>query len=575
MGRVDRKREQLLKEQELLNEETARKAEEEARIKAEKEAKEKEIQEQYDARLQAAAEEGGVKGFFKKIGISISRFGHRIKYWFTNLKLWKRILIIVLAVLLIAAAVVGAWAYSFMHKAVDIMNDGTGNVGAELTDDEDYDLSIVDVDGYVNILLLGVDSRNMDNIKGTRSDMIMIASINTETYDVTLTSVYRDTYLKLGDTSTYDKITHACVYGGPEMTIKSLNQAMDLNIQNYAIVNFKVVADIVDAVGGIEVDVQEKEIYQLNKYTKATARNIGETDYNLVTSPGVQTLQGVQAVSYGRIRKGVGDDFKRTERMRIVVSKVFEKAKKMSFSDLKKIVNLIVPQVKTNLQMEDILALGIRLPKYSISSGAGWPYHCSTGNLNKVSYVFPANLAQNTLELHQTIFGQEDYTPSSTVYSISSTIASRIAAARSSREIENEETVDSEVDTNLADNNGSADSDKKTDKKDQKKEDTGKTDPAPSDNDPGKTDPNPSDSDSGKTDPTPSDNDPGSSDSGKTDPAPVVDPTPVDPTPVDPTPVDPTPVDPTPVDPTPTPDTGGDTGGGSSQGTEDGGSGAG
>ena len=221
------------------------------------------------------------------------------------MKSWQKVLCLVLIIVLLAVSIVGAVVWNYFHGLVDTMHEKSP---------ENYDLSLVDVDGYINILLLGVDSRNMDDIKGTRSDLIMIASINKETNDVTLTSVYRDTYLKIGDTSTYDKITHACSYGGPEMTMKSLNQAMDLNLSNYAIVNFKAVADLVDAVGGITVDVQDYEINQLNKYTKQTAKNIGKKKYNLVTSAGTQTLEGVQAVSYGRIRKGVGDDFKRTER---------------------------------------------------------------------------------------------------------------------------------------------------------------------------------------------------------------------------------------------------------------------
>ena len=295
------------------------------------------------------------------------------KQWVQGLETWKKLTILAVCVLVLIIAIACVAVFDYFNGIVDEMHEPTP---------ENYDLSLVDVDGYINILLLGVDSRDMSNLKGTRSDMIMIASINKDTNDVKLTSVYRDTYLKLGDTPTYDKITHACVYGGPEMTIKSLNQAMDLNISNYAIVNFKAVADLVDAIGGITVDVQQGEIYQLNKYTKATARNIGRENYNLVTEPGVQTLEGVQAVSYGRIRKGVGDDFKRTERMRIVVSKVFEKAKTMSFGELKKIIDMMVPQVKTNLKMNDILALGIRLPQYNSSTGSGWPYKWSTGTIN-------------------------------------------------------------------------------------------------------------------------------------------------------------------------------------------------
>ena len=285
------------------------------------------------------------------------------------------------------------------------------------------------------------------------------------------------------------------------MTMKSLNQAMDLNITNYAIVNFKAVADLVDAIGGITVDVQQGEIYQLNKYTKATARNIGRKDYNLVKEPGVQTLEGVQAVSYGRIRKGVGDDFKRTERMRIVVSKVFEKAKAMPFSDLKKIIDMMVPQVKTNLTMNDILALGIRLPQYNISTGSGWPYKWSTGTINKISYVFPAGLSNNATLLHQEVFGQTDYVPSSTVNAISSEIAARIEAARKANQIENEKKGESQIDNNATDNENPGGTEPT---------DPGTTDPT----DPGTTDP----TDPGTTDPT----DPGTTDPtdpGMTDPS--------------------------------------------------------
>ena len=362
------------------------------------------------------------------------------KQWVNGLKTWQKITILTATIVILAILIVGIVVYGYFNGIINEMHEPTP---------EDYDLSLVDVDGYINILLLGVDSRDMSNIKGTRSDMIMIASINKETNDVKLTSVYRDAFLKLGDTSTYDKITHACVYGGPEMTMKSLNQAMDLNITNYAIVNFKAVADLVDAIGGITVDVQQGEIYQLNKYTKATARNIGRKNYNLVKEPGVQTLEGVQAVSYGRIRKGVGDDFKRTERMRIVVSKVFEKAKTMTFGDLKKIIDMMVPQVKTNLTMNDILALGVRLPQYNISTGSGWPYKWTTGLINKVSYVFPAGLAVNTTMLHQEVFGQTDYVPSATVNTISNEIVARIGAARKANEIKNEKEGESKPDDNV------------------------------------------------------------------------------------------------------------------------------
>ena len=360
--------------------------------------------------------------------------------WFTTLgerfaamETWKKIAILAVLVVILAVIIIGAMLAGYAERQHGIMYEETP---------EDYDLSLTAVDGYINILLLGVDSRDMNNISGTRSDAIMVVSINEETNDVKIISTYRDTYLKMGDTSTFDKITHACVYGGPEMTMKSLNQAMDLNIQNYVVVNFKAVADLVDAVGGITVDVQDFEIQQLNKYTVQTANNIGRETYQTVTAAGTQTLDGCQAVSYSRIRKGVGDDFKRTERMRTVLTKVFNKMKTMSFSEIKGLIELMTPQVKTNLDMNNILALASRLPSFNIQGSVGWPYNVTTGFIGRASVVLPVDLVANAVKLHQEMFMQEDYVPSATLTAISGQLAAKIQAARDAQEIEGEEEVE-------------------------------------------------------------------------------------------------------------------------------------
>lgn len=421
------------------------------------------------------------------------------KAWFMRLKTWQKVLLLVALILIVAMLIVGIVAYSYMHSIVDEIHNPTP---------ENYDLSLVDVDGYINIALLGVDSRDMENIKGTRSDALMVVSINKDTNDVKVVSIYRDTYLKMGDTSTYDKITHACVYGGPEMTVKSLNQAMDLNISNYVVVNFKAVADLVDAVGGITVNVEDYEIQQLNKYTIQTANNIGRKEYKLVEQAGPQTLEGVQAVSYGRIRKGVGDDYKRTERMRTVLTLVFNKMKTMSFSEVKGLIDMMVPQVKTNLEMNDILGLAFRLPGYNIVGSVGFPYDKTSGYLNKVSYVFPVNLAANTTKLHQEVFEQADYTPSALVSGISNEIVARLNAARDDNQIKNEKPIkgDNEKDPT------------------QIEEPTDTPNPDPGTTDPGTTDPgttDPGTTDPGTTDPgttDPGTTDPGTTDPGTTDP---------------------------------------------------------
>lgn len=346
-------------------------------------------------------------------------FAHNNKYeknifkkfggWFLKLKVWQKVLFVLAILILVLTVAIGGFALSKLSM-VDKMNL------------EKENLSCVDVDGYVNILLLGVDSRNMDDISGAGADAIMVLSLKEETGEVRLISVYRDTYMKFGDTDYYGKVTDANRNGGPEMMIKSLNQAMDLNIHQFVVVNFKMVADLVDSVGGITVNVEDYEIQQLNKYTMQTADNIGVTDYQLVEAPGEQTLEGVQAVSYGRIRKGVGDDFKRTERMRVVISKVFEKLQTMSFKDLNKVLNTLLPQVQTNMNNKDMLIMASKLPTYKIGGSKSWPFDVKTGSLNNISYVFADDLLANTVKLHTDVFKQENYVPSETVVAMNDRI---------------------------------------------------------------------------------------------------------------------------------------------------------
>ena len=346
-----------------------------------------------------------------------SRFIKWIKSW----KLWVKILVLVL---IFSMVTVGVMAVSTINTVVEVVDEM--NKDAEI--DEDYDLGLTPVDGFINILLLGVDARDMNDLKDARSDMIMVASINVETCEVTLTSIYRDTYIKLGDSSTYDKIAHAFFYGGAAMSMKTVNQAMDLNIENYVAVNWKVVVDVIDAVGGVELDIQQNEIKEMNLCTYETAYWTGhKDDYATVSAPGVQTVSGVQAVGYGRMRNGVGDDFKRTERMRIVCDQLLEKMKTCSFSKLKEIINIMAPQVKTTLKFSDLLALAKDVNKYTVIAGSGFPYNVTTGYLNNVSYVFPTDLAGNVKKFHEDVFGQVGYNPSGTAYSISSEINYRRA----------------------------------------------------------------------------------------------------------------------------------------------------
>ena len=166
----------------------------------------------------------------------------------------KKIIIVFLLLIVILLGVVTGFIYNKLSKVNFFELDNSK-------------LGIGNKTGYRNIALFGVDSRNMNSTKGSRSDAIIIVSINQKTKDVNLISVYRDTYLDV-EGHGLTKVTHAHAYGGPELAINTLNRNLDLDINEFVAVNFEVVADVVDLVGGIEVTIEKNEVEQMNKYIK-------------------------------------------------------------------------------------------------------------------------------------------------------------------------------------------------------------------------------------------------------------------------------------------------------------------
>lgn len=273
--------------------------------------------------------------------------------------------------------------------------------------------------GYKNIALFGVDSRNGTLGKGNRSDTIIIASINMDTGDVKLVSVYRDTYLNTGDDK-YGKCNGAYSKGGPEQAIIMLNKNMDLNITDYVTVGFQGLIDVIDALGGVEIDVSEAEILHLNNYqismVGTTTDNINFTaqagvDYQPVTQPGLQRLNGLQATAFCRIRY-VGDDFERTRRQQEVIQAIAKEAKKASPAKLNDTANAVMSQVSTSLDISDILSLLKEVSKYNIAATDGFPFadNRTTGTFGaKGSLVIPRDLEVNVKQLHAFLFDAQDY----------------------------------------------------------------------------------------------------------------------------------------------------------------------
>lgn len=277
-----------------------------------------------------------------------------------------------------------------------------------------------DTGPYTNIALFGLDSRNGELEGGVQSDCIMIASINNETNDVRLLSVYRDTLLQQAD-GTYEKANSAYHSGGPEAAISLLNRNFDLDIQNYVSVNFSALVDVIDALGGIEMELTQEEAFYSNGYASETAQVVEKEMVPIEEEAGTYVLDGVHAVGYARIRYTDGMDFKRTERQRVVLQKVAEKAKKANIVTLNKIVNEVFPQISTSLTISDMLGFASNILDYNIVDTSGFPYNVTTSEsvLNhEGSYVVPIDFVSNVTMLHQNLFGEADYVPSEKVQQI-------------------------------------------------------------------------------------------------------------------------------------------------------------
>ena len=284
--------------------------------------------------------------------------------------------------------------------------------------------------GYRNIALFGLDARDKNLGKGNRSDTIMIASINLDTGEVKLCSVYRDTYMNLGNDK-YSKCNAAYASGGPEQAISMLNMNLDMNITDYVSIGFNGMIDVVNSLGGVEIDIREDEIKYLNDYqasmfsteTKERLTN----DYVKVTQPGVQTLNGLQATAYCRIRYTAGDDFKRAERQRTVLLAILEKARTASVGTLNDTLDKVLPNVATNLDTKEMLSVLKDLASYKVVATDGFPFETNrvTGKVGKAgSCVIPTSLEDNVVLLHKFFFEQEEYTPSKSVSNYSARVSS-------------------------------------------------------------------------------------------------------------------------------------------------------
>lgn len=335
----------------------------------------------------------------------------------SGFKIFLRILLalLIIIVIFVLSALGGSWWF---------LNSKLDKVQYVNIPEEDIEVNEgveENLEEYRNILLLGLDSRE-DTFKGSRSDCIILVTINNRTKNVKLTSIYRDSYLDINNYG-LDKITHAYAYGGPALSMSSINKNLDLNIKEFATVNFDTVVSVVDAIGGIQISITADEVKYINNYIVDVNSHVGRNSSS-ITTPGTYTLDGVQALAYSRIRYTDGGDYKRAERMRDVLTAVFAKAKTKSIPELNSLLDTLLPHVYTNISKDEIISLLPQAASYNVTDSIGWPYEVKGITLDRW-YGVPVTLEQNVKKLHEQVFGETDYTVSDTVKSISNKIINK------------------------------------------------------------------------------------------------------------------------------------------------------
>lgn len=293
--------------------------------------------------------------------------------------------------------------------SVDLENALESSISQQVRDDRG-------MAGYQNIALFGVDSRDQDLLSGdNRSDTIMICSVNKKTGETRLVSVYRDTLLNIGG-GDYRKCNAAYAFGGPQQAVAMLNANLDLNITDFVTVGFEGLAETIDALGGIDLEITEEEMEYMNSYMDDMYYEIG-TEYDEVADWGMQHLSGIQATAYCRIRYTAGDDFRRAERQRTVLMLTMEKARKANPLRLAAAAGAVMGRTATSLSSGELMLFILRARMMDITESTGFPTEEDRifATVNGESCVIPYYLTTNVRKLHRTLFDQEDYEPSPTV----------------------------------------------------------------------------------------------------------------------------------------------------------------
>ena len=328
-----------------------------------------------------------------------SKFG---KKWFA-LKKWKRIVVYVLIALILLALIAFATIYGIYNSfRTDIDEDNLG-ISSEIQD------KYGDSDIF-NVALFGVDTRDEDSFSG-RSDSIIIVSVDKNNNIVKLTSILRDSYVAI-EGHKNQKITHAYAFGGAELAIKTLNQNFGMNITDYATINFYKLADAIDILGGVDIEVSEVERQHLN-----AIGDDDDPDFNYLEESGLVHLTGEQAVVYARLRK-IDSDVERSNRQRKVIEALIVQAKKVSPTKYAEMVRTMMSLCETSLSFSEIMSFAPMITKDITIQTLTIPSdeENAIGGIYDGAWVWRYDLSVATQHIHEFIYGEPlDVVPDSVI----------------------------------------------------------------------------------------------------------------------------------------------------------------
>lgn len=356
----------------------------------------------------------------------------------------KRTAAIVIIIVVIALVACGFVGYNYIKGKF-------GKIGRVELDKDKVQKSDLDeatqktFEGNTTIALFGLDNRSTGYYDRGNSDVIMIVNVNNDTKKLQVVSVYRDTFLNIQNSDgSFHKANAAYAYGGPEQAISMLNKNLDLDIDNYVTFDFATVADAIDVLGGVEIEIEsQSELGYLNDYIEHTNGILG-TNAEYVYSTGTQNLSGVQAVAYGRIRYTSGSDFRRAERHRLVLTQLLKKAKKANIAQLNELMDVVFPQIKTDLTQKQITDMMSVMLDYDLKDSRGFPFEkCSKNMGGNIGWVdVPCDLETNVKELHEYLYGTENYDPTEAIKEYSYEIINQTGLSAESAEKDRYEEID-------------------------------------------------------------------------------------------------------------------------------------